>query len=94
MVASAQEIKSQLLSSINQQFINVVGPIGNLLIDDAKAMWQRKQWHGRAAIRHYITFLAEQIDDVSQRQKFAKDMSQLLYEAQKQADRLKESKRG
>ena len=43
MVASAQEIKSQLLSSINQQFIDVVGPIGNLLIDDAEMAERRAE---------------------------------------------------
>jgi hypothetical protein len=72
-----------LLVDINRRFVRAVGPIGELLIDDARRLWRQQQWRGPAAFRHYIKNLADNIDDTPLRQRFIKDADQLLMLAQR-----------
>jgi hypothetical protein len=72
-----------LLAAINQRFINEVGPIGELLIEDTKRLWHHQRWHGPAAFRHYIKHLADNIDDVDLQERFLADAGQMLLQAQR-----------
>ncbi len=59
-----------LISAIDDQFINLVGPIGQIILGDAKHLWRKKQWHGPSALRNYIKYLSENIDTSSDRERF------------------------
>ncbi len=71
----------QLLKKINVQFVEIVGPIGKLLIEDAIALWKQKQWKGPSALRHYVTALANNIDDSKDKEQFIKATSELAMAA-------------
>lgn len=74
-----------LLLAINQRFIDDVGPIGDLLIDDAKRAWREQNWRGPVAFRHYIKNLASNIENNHCQQRFLDDAGQLLLHAQNRA---------
>ena len=72
-----------LLEGINQRFIDEVGPIGEVLIEDTLKLWQANQWKGPTAFRRYIKNLAENIDNLVLRQRFVQDVERLLLAAQR-----------
>lgn len=72
-----------LLDDINQRFIEEVGPIGEVLIEDTLKLWQLKQWRGPTAFRRYIKCLSENIDNLVLRQRFIHDVERLLLAAQR-----------
>lgn len=80
----SQKPGKALLQAINQRFIEEVGPIGDLLIEDAFNTWRLKQWRGPSAFRHYIRFLADNIENTTLRNRFVHDVERLLLEAQSQ----------
>ena len=55
---------------INRLYIELVGPIGELLIDDAEALMHKHQWQGERGIQSYIRFLAENIQCPTARNTF------------------------
>ncbi len=71
----------QLLATIDAQFIDIVGPIGQLLIEDAKLLWRQKQWNGPSALRNYIKALAANIDSKPDRERFIQETSQTVMDA-------------
>ncbi len=73
----------RLLNEINQRFIDEVGPIGEVLIEDTLKLWQISQWRGPTAFRRYIKCLAENIDNLVLRQRFTHDVERLLLTAQR-----------
>lgn len=76
-----KEFDSQaLLAEIDQHFIDVVGPIGQLLAEDAKTLWRRKQWKGPSALRNYLKVLTAQIESKSDREQFIQITSQTIME--------------
>lgn len=80
-MTSRDTASSQLLRDINQHFIEIVGPIGEMLIDDVRIEWRRKKWQGPSALRHYINALAGNIDQAELRKRFLDQTGQLIYEA-------------
>jgi len=72
---------TQLIGAIDEQFINFVGPIGQLIIDDAKNLWRKKQWKGPSALRNYIKFLSENIDSKNDKEQFIQLASRHALEA-------------
>lgn len=74
---------SALLHDINQRFIEEVGPIGEVLIEDTLKLWQLNQWRGPTAFRRYLKCLAENIDNLVLRQRFIHDVERLLLLAQR-----------
>lgn len=70
-----------LLNAIEVEFISVVGPIGKLIIEDAKNEWRQKKWQGHAALRNYLKFLSTNIDSKAQREHFIAQTSRLAMEA-------------
>lgn len=71
-----------LLKGINQRFIDEVGPIGEVLIEDTLKLWDLKQWRGPTAFRRYLKCLAENVDNQVLRQRFVQDVERLLLSAQ------------
>lgn len=71
-----------LLAAINARFIEDVGPVGSILIEDTIQLWRSKRWHGPAAFRHYINHLATNIDNRTLKERFLRDAGHLLLEAQ------------
>lgn len=80
-VMSKETESSRLIAQINDHFIDAVGPIGELLIDDVKALWRQKGWRGPSAVRHYINALARNIDQEPMRKRFLERTSQLIFNA-------------
>ena len=72
-----------LLEEINQRFIDEVGPIGEVLIEDTLKLWRLNQWRGPTAFRRYLKCLAENIDNLVLRQRFIHDVERLLLTAQR-----------
>jgi hypothetical protein len=72
---------SKLLASIDKEFIEIVGPIGSLIIEDTRLLWRKKGWKGPSALRHYVTELAKNIDDNSEKQNFIQAASKLAMAA-------------
>jgi hypothetical protein len=72
-----------LLAGINQRFIDEVGPIGEVLIEDTLKLWRLNQWRGPTAYRRYLKCLAENIDNLVLRQRFIHDVERLLLVAQR-----------
>lgn len=92
MISNMESVKpgKALLYAINQRFIEEVGPIGDLLIEDAFNAWRLKQWRGPSAFRHYIRSLAGNIENLVLRDRFVRDAERFLLEAQsRQASQLK-----
>lgn len=77
------DVGQALLADINQRFIDEVGPIGEVLIEDTLKLWHRNQWRGPTAYRRYLKCLAENIDNVVLRQRFIHDVERLLLTAQR-----------
>lgn len=73
-----------LLTAINLRFIEEVGPVGDLLIEDAFNLWRRKQWRGPTAFRRYVESLAENIENQVLRERFLRDSERLLLQFQSQ----------
>jgi len=73
----------RLLEDINQRFIDEVGPIGEVLIEDTLKLWRINQWRGPTAYRRYLKCLAENIDNLVLRQRFVRDVERLLLAAQR-----------
>jgi hypothetical protein len=71
-----------LLDAINQRFIDEVGPVGDVLIEDILNLWRREQWRGSSAFRHYIKALAVNIDNKILRERFLHDVECMLLSAQ------------
>lgn len=84
MISNMETVKpgKALLHAINQRFIEEVGPIGDMLIEDAFNSWRLKQWRGPSAFRHYIRSLAENIENLVLRERFVRDAERFLLEAQ------------
>ncbi len=72
----------KLLAAIDACFTDIVGPIAQLLIEDAKQLWRQKQWHGHAALRNYIKVLAMNLDTTADKQEFIRLTSQIVMEAE------------
>lgn len=72
-----------LLDDINQRFIEEVGPIGEVLIEDTLKLWRLNQWRGPTAFRRYLKCLSENIDNLVLRQRFIHDVERLLLTAQR-----------
>lgn len=68
----------QLLQDIDSEFISLIGPIGKLILEDAKNEWRKKQWQGHAALRNYLKFLSANFDSKAQREQFINRTSQLV----------------
>ncbi len=71
-----------LLNAINHRFIDEVGPVGEVLIEDTLNMWRTKQWRGPSAFRHYIKALANNIENKILRERFLHDVERFLLAAQ------------
>jgi hypothetical protein len=69
------------ISTIDDLFVDIVGPIGQLLTEDAKNLWRQKQWQGPSALRNYIKALANNIDSVKDRERFIKESSRVVMDA-------------
>lgn len=69
----------RLLALIDREFTAVVGPIGELLIEDTRQLWRRKGWKGPSAPRHYISALAAHIDSERDREAFLSATSKVIY---------------
>lgn len=80
---SDQQHGKALLASINQRFIEEVGPIGNVLTEDTLTVWRRNKWRGPTAFRRYIKCLAEHIDNTVLRERFTHDVERMLLSAQR-----------
>lgn len=78
-----QDPGQTLLEDINQRFIDEVGPIGEVLIEDTLKLWRLNQWRGPTAFRRYLKCLAENIDNLVLRQRFIHDVERLLLTAQR-----------
>jgi hypothetical protein len=78
-----QNPEQMLLNDINQRFVDEVGPIGEVLIEDTLKMWRVNQWRGPTAFRRYLKCLAENIDNLVLRQRFIHDVERLLLTAQR-----------
>ncbi|HKK57344.1 hypothetical protein [Marinobacter sp.] len=77
---ATQGSRSQrLLELIDQEFKSIVGPIGELLIEDARKLGRRKGWKGPSAPRHYISALAANIDSERDREAFLDATSKVVY---------------
>lgn len=76
-----------LLAAINERFIEDVGPVGSILIDDTIQLWRSKRWHGPSAFRHYITNLAANIDNKTLKERFLHDAGRLLLNAQSKTEK-------
>lgn len=72
-----------LLNDINHRFIDEVGPIGEVLIEDTLKLWKINQWRGPTAFRRYLKCLAENIDNHVLRARFVHDVERLLLIAQR-----------
>ena len=68
---------STLLAKIDKEFINTVGPIGTLIIEDARLLWRSKAWKGHSALRHYVSELAKNIDNDGEKEQFIQTTSKL-----------------
>lgn len=68
----------QLISQLNELFVEFVGPIGQELSEDVFAQWVLGGKYGPAAIRHYAQALSKQIDSMSERQVFMQKAEKLL----------------
>lgn len=84
---SHANINRQLIADIDQQFIDIVGPIGHLLIEDAKNLWRKKQWKGPSALRNYVKALSANIDSKTEREQFIQFTSQSAMNAAAQRKR-------
>ena len=71
----------KLMKQIDELFIDCVGPIGQMLAEDARQLWRRNQWKGPSAFRNYIKVLASNIDSPSDKERFSKQTNQLLLDA-------------
>lgn len=80
----SQKPGKALLRAINRRFIDEVGPVGDLLIEDAFNLWRSKQWRGPSAFRHYIKALAFNIENNVLRERFLRDAERFLFAAQSQ----------
>lgn len=78
----SQKPGKALLLAINKRLIDEVGPVGDLLIEDAFNLWRTKQWRGPMAFRHYIKSLAGNIENKILRERFLRDTERFLLEAQ------------
>lgn len=77
---ATQGSRSQrLLELIDREFTSVVGPIGELLIEDTRKLWRRKGWKGPSAPRHYISALAANIESERDRKAFIDVTSKVVY---------------
>jgi hypothetical protein len=70
-----------LLDEVNNQYVDLVGPIGRMLIDDAETLWVKKHWREPYALRNYVRFLAENIPADEDRQAFIKQSGQKVINA-------------
>ncbi len=68
----------KLIATIDALFSELVGPIAQFIVEDAKATWKEKQWKGPAALRHYISLLAKNIDQGSEKMEFLKKTNELV----------------
>jgi hypothetical protein len=71
----------KLIAAIDKQFINVVGPIGQILIEEAKSLWRQKQWSGPSALRNYVKALSSNIDTKADKESFVQQTSQIVMDA-------------
>jgi hypothetical protein len=72
---------AKLLADIDKEFINIIGPIGSMIIEDTRLLWQKKAWKGPSALRHYVNVLASNIDDEDEKNAFIKTTSKLAMTA-------------
>lgn len=78
---AAASPQAQLLEAIDKLFVESVGPFGQVIVQDTKALWKRKQWHGASAFRNYVKTLADNIDSNDERNEFIQATSRLVANA-------------
>ena len=72
----------KLIMAVDACFIDIIGPIAQLLIEDAKNLWRQKKWQGPSAMRNYIKALAVNIDTAADKQQFLQLTSQIIMDAE------------
>jgi hypothetical protein len=68
----------KICRNIDGLFMTYVGPVGNLLCEEAFTQWKQTYKPGPLEIPYYIDMLAVQIPDDDQKTKFAKEAIHLI----------------
>jgi hypothetical protein len=68
----------QICHNIDNLFLTYVGPVGNLLCEEAFNQWKDNYKPGPLEIPYYINMLAEQMPEKEQQLRFSKEAMHLI----------------